>query len=84
MDKEKPQNPKKQRLTDPSQTKLRDYGKYSAMAFQMGITIGLGVWGGIKLDEYFGLKKFPAFTLSLSLLSVFASMYFVIKDLTKK
>ena len=76
MDKEKPQSPKKQPLTD--------YGKYSAMAFQMGITIALGVWGGVKLDEYFGLKKLPAFTISLSLLSVFASVYFVIKDLLKK
>ena len=83
MEKEKPQSPKKQPLTDLS-PRSRDYGKYSAMAFQMGITIGLGLWGGIKLDEYFGLKKFPVFTLSLSFLSVFATMYFVIKDLTKK
>ena len=76
MDKEKPQNPKKQRLTD--------YGKYSAIIFQMAIIIGIGVLGGIKLDEYFGFKKTPAFTLALSLLSIFASMYFVIKEVTKK
>ena len=76
MDKEKPQNPKKQRLTNA--------GKYSAMTFQMAAIIALGVWGGLKLDEYFCLKKFPAFTISLSLLSVVASIYFVIKDLNKK
>ncbi len=76
MDKENPQNRKKQPLTD--------YGKYAGMAFQMGVTIALGVWGGLKLDEYFGLKKFPAFTLSLSLLSIAGSIYFVIKDLLKK
>jgi hypothetical protein len=76
MDKEKPQNPKKQRLTD--------YGKFSAMAFQMGITIALGVWGGMKLDEYFPITRFPIFTIVLSLLSVFGAMYFVIKDLLKK
>ena len=63
---------------------LTDYGKYAGMAFQMGITIALGVWGGIKLDEYFGFKKFPVFTLSLSFLSIFASVYFVVKDLIKK
>lgn len=63
---------------------LSDIGKYSAMTFQMAAIIGIGVWGGIKLDEYFGLKKFPAFTLGLSLLSIFAAMYFVIKDLIKK
>jgi hypothetical protein len=77
MDQEKkPENPKKQQLTD--------YGKFSAMAFQMGITIALGVWGGMKLDEYFPITKFPLFTITLSLLSVFGSIYFVIKDLTKK
>ena len=75
-DKENPQKPKKQRLTD--------YGKYSAMAFQMGITIALGVWGGIKLDKYFAFSKFPIFTLSLSLLSIGVSIYFVIKGLGKK
>lgn len=76
MDKEKPQNKKKQRLTD--------YGKYSAIAFQMAITITLGVWGGTQLDKYFPVARFPLFTISLSLLSVFASIYFVTKDLMKK
>ncbi|MBI4947431.1 MAG: AtpZ/AtpI family protein [Bacteroidetes bacterium] len=73
---ENPKNPKKQRLTD--------YGKFSAMAFQMGITIALGVWGGMKLDKYFPVTRFPLFTITLSLLSVFASIYFVIKDLLRK
>ena len=59
MDKENPQKPKKPQHTD--------LGKYSGMAFQMGITIALGTWGGIKLDDYFGFKKFPVFTITLSL-----------------
>jgi len=54
------------------------------MAFQMGITIALGVWGGMKLDEHYPITKFPLFTVVLSLLSVFAAIYFVIKDLIKK
>jgi len=54
------------------------------MAFQMGITIALGVWGGMKLDQHFPITRFPVFTITLSLLSVFVSIYFVIKDLTKK
>ena len=58
--------------------------KYSGMAFQMGITIALGVWGGIKLDEKFPITKFPVFTVTLSFLSVFAALYLVIKDLLKK
>lgn len=77
MDKENPQK-KKQRLFDSN------YAKYSGLALQMGITIGLGVWGGIKLDEYFGLKKFPAFTIFLPVLAIAASLYFVLKDLLKK
>jgi len=54
------------------------------MAFQMGITIALGMWGGIKLDEYFPITKFPLFTIIFSFLAVFGSIYFVIKDLLKK
>jgi len=54
------------------------------MAFQMGATIALGVWGGMKLDEYYPITRFPIFTICLSLLSVFAAMYWVIKDLLKK
>ena len=73
---ESPQKPKKPPLTD--------YGKYAGMAIQMGATIAFGVWGGMKLDEYFHMDRFPVFTLLLSLLSVFASMYFVVKDLLKK
>lgn len=68
----------------PKKPPLTDYGKYAGMALQMGAIIALGVWGGMKLDEKFPLGRFPAFTITLSLLSVFASMYFVIKDLTKK
>jgi len=54
------------------------------MAIQMGAIIALGTWGGTKLDAYFVMKKFPVFTITLSLLSVFAAMYFVIRSLGKK
>ena len=63
---------------------LTDYGKYAGMALQMGVIIALGVWGGTKLDKNFPISKFPVFSITLSLGSVFAAMYFVIKDLTKK
>jgi uncharacterized membrane protein len=51
------------------------------MAFQMVIIIGLGVFGGIKLDDWLQLR-FPLFTLVLSLTGVALSIYFMIKDLT--
>ncbi|MBU0763797.1 MAG: AtpZ/AtpI family protein [Bacteroidetes bacterium] len=41
-----------------------------------------GVFGGIKLDAWLELK-FPAFTVSLTIIAVILSMYFVIKDLLK-
>jgi len=73
---ESPQKPKKQPLTD--------YGKYAGMTLQMGAIIALGVWGGVKLDEKCPLTRFPIFTVTLSFLSVFGAMYFVIKTLLKK
>ncbi len=42
----------------------------------------VGVFGGIKLDEVVAFE-FPVFTVVLTILSVFLSMYFVIKDLLK-
>ena len=72
------QEKKKRRRTDNS------YAKYSAMGFQMAVIIGLGVFCGIKLDEYLGLKNTPLFTVSFSLLSVFAAIYFAVRDLLEK
>ena len=73
MQEHKPEDKKKQRLTD--------YGKYSSMALQMAVTIAVGVWGGYALDNYFQ-PGFPVFKLTLSLLSVVAAIYFAVKDLT--
>ena len=72
------QNPRKKQPT------LTDYGKYAGMGFQMAAIIGLGTYAGVKLDHHFGLKKFPAFTLSLSLLSIVGAIYFSVKDILKK
>ena len=68
----------------PSKQKLpNSYMRYANMGFQMAAIIGLGVWGGIKLDGITHLK-FPVFTIVLSLFSVMAAIYFVIRDLLKK
>ena len=51
----------------------------------MGAIIFIGMFGGMKLDQWTGMdKKFPVFTLVLSLAAVFGAMYFVIKDFLKK
>lgn len=60
-----------------------NYMKYAGMGAQMIVTIGLGVFAGVKLDQW--LKwKFPVFTVVLSLFSVFAAIYLAVKDLLKK
>jgi len=45
-------------------------------------TILLGAWGGIALDDYFKVES-HLFTVVLMLVSVIASMYFVIRGLMK-
>ncbi len=63
---------------------LQDYTKYSVMGFQMAAIIGLGIFAGIKLDNWAGLNKTPLFTISFALLSVVLAIYFAVKDLLKK
>jgi hypothetical protein len=63
--------------------KVNNYMKYSSMVFQLAIVIGLGVWGGRSLDKYLDLK-FPAFTLILLFVALFAGMYWTLKDFIKK
>jgi F0F1-type ATP synthase assembly protein I len=61
---------------------LNDFGKYSGMGFQMIAIILATTWGGIKLDKLAGFEK-PVFTIILSLLGVFAAIYFAVKDFIK-
>ena len=75
MDLKKTKNQKKKHLNN--------YAKYSGIAFQMLAIILIGVFGGVKLDEWLELK-FPVFTVILSLLSVSLAIYTVVKDLLKK
>ena len=59
------------------------YFRYTNLAFQMAVIIGLAVWGGQKLDNHYG-NKTPWFTIVLSLTGIFASLYIVLKDLLKR
>lgn len=68
---------------DQKKNYLNDYAKYSSIALQMLVIILLGVFGGVKLDEWLNLE-FPVFTVILSLLSVTIAIYSVVKDLLKK
>ncbi len=66
----------------PDKNQINNYAKYSALAFQMAVIIGLGTFGGYKLDQLLGLD-FKIFTIVLSLLSVIMAIYFAIKDFLK-
>ena len=63
------QKPKKQ---------VDNFIKYSGLAFEMIAIMGFGVFIGIKIDHWLGLK-FPAFTLGLMVLSVVGAIYHAIR-----
>ena len=61
---------------------LNNYARYSSIAFQMLVIILIGVFGGVKLDEWIN-TGFPIFTVLLSIVSVFLAIYQVTKDFLK-
>lgn len=77
---EKNPNTKK---NQPNDDDKKSYAKYFGMVFQMGAVIALGVWAGVKLDEYFK-NETPVYTIILSLVSVSAAIYLALKDFIKK
>jgi len=75
--------PKKNKKPKKYKQSLKNYAKYSGIAFQMAAIIIIGTLGGYKLDQYFGFEK-HILTLILSLLSVILAIYTAIKDFLKK
>ncbi|MTI31923.1 AtpZ/AtpI family protein [Cytophagales bacterium RKSG123] len=49
----------------------------------MMATISIGVWGGIKIDEWMG-NEFPIFTVVFSLLAIVGAIVSVIKSLPEE
>lgn len=72
-------NYKKKNLNDS----LKLYSKYSSIAVQMLLIILIGVFGGIKIDQWIAWE-FPIFTTILSIFAVILSIYIVTKDLLRK
>ena len=66
---QKPQKPKGQ---------LNNYARFSSIAIQMFVIIGIGTFIGVKLDEYFNYQH-KTFAVILSLLSVIMAVFFVIR-----
>lgn len=59
--------------------RLKNYARFSGIAFQMVAIIGLGSYGGVKLDEAYP-NEYSIFTIICSLISVAIALYFVIKQ----
>jgi F0F1-type ATP synthase assembly protein I len=79
----KEQEPQKEKSPKkPSDKGIRDFARYSGIAFQMIGIILVTTWGGVKLDKLTGWST-PVFTIILSLLGVFAAIYVTVKDLIK-
>lgn len=59
---------------------LNSYARYSSLAIQMFAIIGVGTYAGLKLDEKYP-NKHQGYTITLSLISVLAAMFFVIRKI---
>lgn len=62
--------------------RLNTYVKFSGIAIQMGVVITVAALGGNWLDEK-QENDFPTWTLILTLLAIFASLYQVIRAVIK-
>jgi F0F1-type ATP synthase assembly protein I len=69
-------------MIPPKQQKQKkqfdDFIRYSGLAFEMIAIMGIGVWAGVKIDQWLNLS-FPAFTLGLMILSVIGAVYHAIR-----
>lgn len=74
-------NNNKDREQKPKE-RLNSFAQFSGIGFQMLVTIGLGVFAGVKMDEYYP-NQYRAFTIIFSLGSIAISLYNVIKQATK-
>lgn len=54
--------------------KFDNFIRYSSMGVEMVTIMGLGVFAGIKMDQWLDLE-FPAFTLGLMVLAVAGAIY---------
>lgn len=79
---EESRSQKKENLKKRGSKGIKDFARYSNIAFQMIAIILVTTWGGVKLDKLTGFDT-PVFTIILSLLGVFAAIYTAVKDFIK-
>jgi len=59
------------------------YIRYSSLGFQLIATIAIGMFIGVKLDDWLEMEK-PIFTVCVSVFFVIIALYIVVKDLLKE
>ena len=62
--------------------RLNTYARFSGIGFQMIAIIGIGVYGGMKLDERFP-NDHQIFTIICSLLAIGIGLYHVIAQVNR-
>ena len=59
---------------------LRQYGVYSAVVFQMLATMGLGFWGGKKINDYYEIES-NLLTVAIGFTAMGLAFYNLLKQL---
>lgn len=78
----KKKSPQQDKQQEDKGSPMKDYARYSNLAFRWIAIILVCFFGGQKLDELLKLN-FPVFTLVLAVSGLFLSMYLLIKELNK-
>ncbi len=63
------------KITNP----LKQYARYSGIAFQMMAAMSLSAWLGLKTDELLGLR-FPVFTLTFIIVAMCLVFYKIVRS----
>jgi F0F1-type ATP synthase assembly protein I len=74
--------PENENLKENTKKSASAFMRYSGMAFQMIAVLLVAAYAGQWLDNHFQNRQ-PWFTLVLLLIGVTASMYLIIKTVTK-
>lgn len=64
-------------------TPFNNYLRYSGLAIQMLVTIGVLGWLGYRADQYFG-NKYPVIMLLLGFLGFAGSLYQVYRSINRQ
>lgn len=84
MNREDPKQPNKEGSADERalHSGFRQYGIYSSIVFQMLSTMGLGFWGGKKINDWFEVSS-NLLTVGIGFAAMAVALYNLITQLNK-